>query len=344
MKRYPLHRSAHDSLHGNVQYPGRRDGVHMGSNNTRIIVFGASGFLGQHLLRETDGGAITPVTRCLKTRIPADHADRNWVVADLLNPHSIGNILTPGSTVVNLAYSRSSPLSENIEMVEHLIRACLRARVSRLVHCSTAVVVGENPSAIVSEDTECLPVTPYEKTKYQIENLLLGAANDDCHISILRPTAVIGAGGSNLRKLLLEIETGNSAVNYVRSSLFGRRALNLVAAKDVVGALMHLCTLDACHSGVYICSADDDPDNRYHRVETIIRELAGKQTRMKPVPIPEHILMLVLRYSRSGAGRFANRTYSSARLVGTGFQRSESIAQAVRKYVLSELVTSKRSS
>jgi nucleoside-diphosphate-sugar epimerase len=308
--------------------------------NTRIIVFGASGFIGQHLLRETDGDAITPVTRCLKTRIPADHADRNWVVADLLNPNSIGTILTPGSTVVNLAYSRSSPPAENIEMVEHLIRACLRARVSRLVHCSTAVVVGENPSAIVSEDTKCLPVTSYEKTKYQIENLLLGAANDDFHISILRPTAVIGAGGSNLRKLLLEIETGNSAVNYVRSSLFGRRALNLVAVKDVVGALLHLSTPSSHPSGVYICSADDDPDNRYDRVECIMRKLLGKQRGIRPIPIPEQLLTLTLRLSRSGSGQFANRYYSTAKLLCTGYQRRESVAQAVREYVRSEFEAS----
>jgi nucleoside-diphosphate-sugar epimerase len=315
---------------------GRRDGVLMGLKNTRIILLGASGFIGRQLLREVDCYAISPVTRRLNQQMPADLAVRNWLVADLLNPRSLDAILTPGSTVINLAYSGHSSSEDNITMVEYLVQACRRAKVSRLVHCSTAVVVGENPSTIVSEDTKCLPITPYEKTKYKIENLLLDSASGDFNISILRPTAVIGSGGHNLKKMLYEIEAGSSAVNYLRSSLFGKRRLNLVAAKDVAGALIHLCTLDSCHSGVYICSADDDPLNRYDQIETIIRELLGKQARIKPIPIPEQTLKLVLRYGRSGAGRFVNRYYSSAKLLRTGFQRRESVAQAVREYVQSE--------
>ena len=152
-----------------------------------------------------------------------------------MNPHSIENILTPGSTVINLAYSGNSSPEDNMTMVENLIQACRRAKVSRLVHCSTAVVVGENPSSIVTEDTRCLPVTPYERTKYQIESLLLDTANDDLNIYILRPTAVIGAGGQNLRKLLFEIEAGNSVMNYIRSSVFGKRDVESCSGERCCG-------------------------------------------------------------------------------------------------------------
>ncbi|MBW2660876.1 MAG: NAD(P)-dependent oxidoreductase [Deltaproteobacteria bacterium] len=310
----------------------------------QIFVFGATGFIGQHLIREVDRNMTSPVTRGLKKRIPADHEDRNWLVADLLNPHSIEQILTPGSTVINLAYSGFFSSEDNITMVENLVQSCRRAKVSKLLHCSTAVVVGENPSSTVSEDTKCLPVTPYEKTKYQIENLLLDAASDDFEIYILRPTTVIGPGGQNLKKLLWAIEAGNSVINHIRSSVLGNRNLNLVAVKDVVRALMHLIKPSSFHSGVYICSADDDPDNRYDKVEAIMRELLEKQKRIKPTPLPKQILEVMLRFSKSGAGRFANRNYSSEKLFHTGFQRSEPVAQAVREFVLSEVGSSKRGS
>jgi nucleoside-diphosphate-sugar epimerase len=293
-------------------------------------------------MREVDRDIITPVTRHLNKRSPAAHDDRHWLEADLLNPHSIEKILTPGSTVINLAYSGSSSSEDNITMVENLVQTCRRVKASRLVHCSTAVLVGENPSSAVSEDTKCLPVTPYEKTKYQIESLLLDKATDDFKIYILRPTIVIGPGGQNLKKMLWAIEAGNSVVNYIRSSVFGNRKMNLVAVKDVVGALMHLCKQSSIHSGVYICSADDDPDNRYDKVEAIIRELLEKQKKIKPIPLPRQILKVMLRFSRSGAGRFANRNYSSEKLFHTGFQRSESVAQAVREFVLSEAGSSMR--
>jgi nucleoside-diphosphate-sugar epimerase len=323
---------------------GGRDVAHAWSVRPRIIVFGATGFIGQHLIREVDSNMISPVTHRLKIRIPKDNADRNWLVADLLNPHSIEKILIPESTVINLAYSGNSSSEDNITMVENLVQACRRAKVSRLVHCSSAVVVGENPSPIVSEDTKCLPVTPYEKTKYQIENLLLDVANDDFKIYILRPTAVIGPGGQNLKKLLWAIEESNSVINYIRSSVFGNRNLNLVAVKDVVGALIHLSKPSSFHSGVYICSADDDPANRYDKVEAIMRELLKKQQRIKPLPLPKNILKVLLRFNRSGAARFANRNYSSEKLFHTGFQRSQSIAQAAREFVLSEVASSTRGS
>ena len=310
----------------------------------RIIVFGATGFIGQHLIQEVDGDMISPVTRRPKKRIPADLQDRNWVVADLLNPHSIEQILTPGSTVINLAYSGSSSSEDNITMAKNLVQSCCRVKVSRLVHCSTAVVVGENPSSTVCESTKCLPVTPYEKTKYQIESLVLDMASYDIKIYILRPTAVIGPGGQNLRKMLWTIEAGNNLMNYIRSSVFGNRKMNLVAVKDVVGAILHLSKPSSFHSGVYICSADDDPDNRYDKVEAIMRELLGKQKRIKPIPLPQQILKIMLRFSRSGAGRFVNRNYSSEKLFHTGFQRRESVAQAVREFVLSEARSSTRGS
>ena len=309
-----------------------------------LIVFGATGFIGQHLMRAVDRDIITPVTRHLNKRSPAVHDDRHWLEADLLNPHSIEQILTPGSTVINLAYCGTSSSEDNITMVENLLQACRRAKVSRLVHCSTAVVVGENVSSTITEETKCLPVTPYEKTKYQIESLLLDVANDDFKIYILRPTAVIGPGGQNLRKVLWAIEAGNCVMNYIRSSVFGNRNLNLVAVKDVVGAIMHLSKPLSFQSGVYICSADDDPDNRYDKVEAIMRELLEKQKIIKPIPLPKKILKLMLRFSRSGAGRFANRNYSSEKLFHTGFQRSESVAQAVREFVLSEEGSSTRCS
>ena len=305
----------------------------------KIIVFGATGFIGQHLIRIAANDIISPVTR-LKKRIPADHNDRNWLVADLLNPHSIEQILTPGDTVINLAYSGSSSLEDNIKMIENLVHACRQAKVSRLVHCSTALVVGKNPSSIVSHDTNCLPVTTYEKTKYQMESLLLDAINDDFNIYIIRPTLVVGPSGQNLKKMLREIKSGNSVVNYIRSSIFGNRKLNIIAVKDVVGALMHFSKPSSFESGVYICSADDDPDNRYDKVETIMRELLEKQRRVKPIPLTNIFLKVILRFSKSGAGRFANRSYDSQKLFVTGFQRSESVVEAVRKFVLSEMGSS----
>ena len=229
----------------------------------RIIVFGATGFIGQHLMREVSSDQISPVTRGLSKRIPADDVNGNWLEADMLDIHSIEQILQPESTVINLAYSGSVSSEDNITMVKNLAQACIKMKVARLVHCSTAILIGENPSNTVTEDTKCLPVTIYEKTKFEMESHLLSMANDVFKIFILRPTVVVGPGGQNLKKMLREIECGNSMVNYIRSSVVGNRNMNLVSVNDVVAALMHICRLPSSDSGVYICSADDDQNNHY---------------------------------------------------------------------------------
>jgi len=302
----------------------------------KVVVYGASGFVGRHLVREGDMGSFSFISRRGREVHPEDSRHANWMVADLLSIESTERVLEPRCTVINLAYSRSSSPGVNILMMKNLSEACHRKGVSRLIHCSTAVVVGNSPALHVNEKTESLPATVYEKTKYDIESVLLNTASDELKVYILRPTEIIGPGGQNLKKLLLSIQVGNCAVNYVRSSVYGKRIMNLVPVKDVVGALNHLCKPLPFLPGIYICSADDDPDNRYDRIEEIMRRLLNKPTGLKSIPLPIYILKAVLYSLRNGAGRFVNRTYSPEKLFQTGFQRRHSISEAVEEFVLSE--------
>lgn len=300
---------------------------------TETFVFGAAGFIGRHMVNEAGSGMLSLVTRSLNKGASEGH----WLEADLLKPQTLDKILTPGSSVINLAYSASATADDNIKMAENLVQACVRAKVSRLVHCSTAVVAGANGSPIIDEHSECLPSTIYEKNKHDIEMIFMGAANRGLKVYVLRPTAVIGPGGQNLKKMLSEILEGNNVTNFIRSSIHGKRKLNLVPVKDVVRALFHLCKQSSIPSGIYICSADDDPDNRYDRVEEIMREVLKKERRMPSLRLPGNILDILLKTGRAGSGQFANRHYSSEKLFSTGFQRTEKISDAVREFVLSEV-------
>ena len=79
--------------------------------------------------------------------------------------------------------------------------SALKKHIKRLIHCSTAVVAGRVNDNIVTEQTECNPRTEYEKTKYQIEQILTQKARNHFPLTILRPTAVFGENGKNLLKL-----------------------------------------------------------------------------------------------------------------------------------------------
>lgn len=297
----------------------------------RPIVFGASGFIGQHVIQEVGLDKCLPITRTARSC-------HHWIEADLLKLDSIESVLARSTTVINLAYSQQSSADDNIKMAKNLVQACLRSNISRLVHCSTAMVVGNNSSSFLNEESTCYPETVYEKTKYDIERIFLEAASNKLKVYILRPTGVIGSGGQNLKKILFEIRQGNSIINFIRSSIYGTRQLNLIPVKDVVRALLHLIKYPSITPGVFFCSADDDPNNRYDQVEELIRLLLMKRLRIKSIKLPTVFLSVLLRSHRSGSGRFVNRYYSSEKLFSTGFQRSISISSAIRDFILSERI------
>lgn len=300
---------------------------------SETFVFGASGYIGKHFASEVDSDRFVFVTRSQHRGA----TNKRWIEADLLKPESLDAILTTNSCVINLVYSAASTPEENVEMAKNLIQACIKAKVSKLVHCSTAVVVGVNKSPIIDEDADCFPATVYERTKLEIERIFMLATDADLKVCILRPTAVLGTGGQNIKKMLSEIQCENSLINFVRSSMQGKRKLNLIPVRDVVRALLHLSSRTLISSGIYICSADDDPDNRYDHVEQIIRATLKQEKRMGRLPLPGWVLTAVLKTSRYGSGQIANRKYSSEKLISTGFQRTESISNAVRDFVQYEI-------
>ncbi len=296
---------------------------------TKPIIFGAAGFIGQHLIQKIGFEECLPVSR----RPPTDP---RWVKANLLDRHSIESILKPGMTVINLAYATHASPDENIQMAKNLVQACQTVPISTLIHCSTAVVVGKNTAYCVDEETECFPETPYEKTKHEIEKIFLSATNQHVRVHVLRPTGVIGPHGKNLKKMLLEIKDGNPVINFMRSCLYGTRPLNLVSVNDVTEALLHLSAQPSLPSGVYICAADEDVHNQYHQIESLIRASLKKPARIKPIFLPAFMLNLLLRH-RKGCGRNPRRYYSSKKLLASGFSPTTTLAEAVKEFVLSEL-------
>ena len=294
------------------------------------IIFGASGFVGKNFIHTVGLENCIPVSRINK-------GGNHWIQVDLLNEKSIESALKLSNTVINLAYAQEASPKTNIKMAINLARACLKFNVSKLIHCSTAIVAGGNSENLITEAETCYPKTEYEKTKHEIEKIFLEVENEGLKVNILRPTGVVGPGGKNLKKMLTGILYDKAWINYIRSSVNGERPLNLVSVKDIVRALMHFCEHTSLPSGIYICSADDDPDNKFNAVENIMRRILMKPLLIDPIRFPKFILEGFLKIKRSGSGCFPNRRYSSEKIMKTGFKCSVSISQAVTEYILSEM-------
>ena len=293
-----------------------------------LVVFGASGFVGTHLRRVLDGW---PAGVTLVSRQPIPTGGEQVVAGDLMAPSALVAALPSRPVVINLAYDPRGGHDANLALADGLARVCDLLEAPRLVHVSTAMVVGAVTDRPVTEETICRPKTPYQRTKLDVEHRLRERLGR--RLVVLRPTAVFGAGGLNLRKLVTDLTTRPWLENYLRACLFGSRPMNLVPVETVAAAVRFAATDAAAAGGPTWLVADDDAvENNFMDVEGLLR----RALRMPPlplpvIPVPPALLAAVLQVS--GRLSFDPRTtFSSAAIESAGFSRPVAFAVALREY------------
>lgn len=301
-----------------------------------IVITGASGFIGKHL--------VAKLLRLGDFRIKLLSRSRNQVLdnfvnlgveiveGSLLDPESIQGLLEQDCTVVNLAYLWHENESGNITAITNLLNACKSKNVKRLIHCSTAGVVGRVSDSIITETTQCYPITQYGITKLKIENAIV-AAKDHFDAVILRPTAVFGEHGANLKKLANDLSTKHWLPNYLKSCLFDRRGMNLVSVENVISAIVFFITLNEKMGGeIFIVSDDDSPNNNFLNVERVLLKAFGIPYYSLPrLQVPPVFLKFLLScLGKNTINPYCN--YSSNKLLGLGFKRAISFETALADY------------
>lgn len=289
-----------------------------------VVVIGASGFIGEHLLNVIVKRKDIELRVLVHRKKAKSHPGINFIEGDLLKPDSLDVLLSKNCTVINLAYLAQN----NFDAMANLARACAKNQVRCLIHCSTAVVVGKAGSDRVTESTPCIPISEYEQTKLHMEKILLDAAIGKFEITILRPTAVFGPGGKNLLKLANELMTGNVWISYIRSCLFNRRSMNLVCVENVVAALVFLVDAEKIDREIFIISDDDSPMNNYRDVEDRLLANFGKSYPVTRIFVPEFFLDALLRLAGK-SNITPSKKYSDQKLAALGFIKPQNLEAAI---------------
>ena len=187
---------------------------------------------------------------------------------------------------------------------------------------STVAVYGKIRDRIVTEETPCNPFTEYEKIKFELEEIIRNGLAGKIPLTILRPTAVFGSGGRNLKKLIDDISDGSKVKNYLKSCLFGRRHLNLVYIDNVISAIVFLINMPQnIRKEIFIVSDDDSKLNNYRDIEKyIIKRFGYKDYSFPRVPTSFLILSFLLRmYGKSNLN--PNSIYDCSKILKKGFQK-----------------------
>ncbi|WP_076590909.1 NAD-dependent epimerase/dehydratase family protein [Herminiimonas arsenitoxidans] len=266
-----------------------------------VVVVGASGYIGRHLVAELTSFANVRI-KILTRSFQEDEAKKNYsndvelIEGDLCDPASLNTLFEPGCTVIHLAYLGGAGESKNLAATLNLTNACRAANVNRLIHLSTAMVSGRAVKSTVSEEDLCFPITDYAVTKLKVEQMIIAAAQGNFQTVILRPTAVFGQNGENLKKLTNDLLAGRRVRNYLKSCLFGKRRMNLVHISNVVAAIVFLQkSSDTFDGQVFMVSDADAALNNFRDVECILmRELNIPDYRFPRLQLPLFILSGVL--------------------------------------------------
>ncbi len=215
------------------------------STGKHIVITGASGFIGKHVLEDllkTDH-RMTLISRTPEKLKHLVSDKVKVMAADLHNKGSLIDAFKGADVVVNLAaelYNSQVIAQTNVQGTEHLLEAMNVNKIRHLIHLSSVGVVGMQYSLkpqLVDEQTTCAPKNLYEETKLRSEQLVLQAnKTQGLQVCILSPTNVYGENHPKQALHSLYGQLKNKGV-FISSK---NAMANYVYVKDVSAAIVRL--------------------------------------------------------------------------------------------------------
>jgi dihydroflavonol-4-reductase len=240
----------------------------MSVSDQLVLVTGATGFTGGHLVRSllADGHRVRALVRSAAraASLPAGVDVRE---ADITDPRAVSKAMDGVGTLYHLAaaYREASHREEgyrevNVGATRNLLEAASAHGIERFVHCSTVGVHGHVANPPADESAPYSPGDPYQRTKCEAEILALTYAREQgLPLAVARPTAIYGPGDTRLLKMFRMVAKGTFI-------MLGKRDIyyHMVFVNDLVAGLRLLGTHPKAVGEVFILGGE-----RYETLSTI---------------------------------------------------------------------------
>jgi dihydroflavonol-4-reductase len=277
----------------------------------QVLVTGACGFLGSHLvdaLLNVKGLAVraTDVSEADKTYL---NPKADFIPSNLRNPKSLEAILRGVKVVYHAAalfrYSAEwdDLYAVNVEGTQHLCQTAINAGVSRLMLMSSAGVYGIPSTSPVREDDPKNPSNPYDRSKWEQEQIVQKiCADSKLAITILRPATIYGPRNRyGIGTIIRMVAKGQLQVIHKNMNTL----VPLVSVFDVVGAALYLADYPAAAGEVY--NVVDDSTYRKYDLLSYLAPLLETKIHYSRVSLPRFLLKLLAAWSEWRARRDENR-------------------------------------
>ncbi|MEM8737029.1 MAG: SDR family NAD(P)-dependent oxidoreductase [Planctomycetota bacterium] len=242
------------------------------------LVTGATGFLGYNIAASLsrDGQKVRALCRASSdpTRIAKlEKYGVEIVSGDITDADAVDRAVAGVEKVYHIAacFRTSGHLDSyyravNRDGTAHVLEACQKHGVERLIHCSTGGVHGHIPPERAPADEDA-PITPgdiYQVTKWEGEVLCHEAIERGQRVTIFRPAGIYGAGDMRLVKLFSTVQKG-------RFLMFGdgRPHFGMVYIDDLVAGVKLMAQKAEALGEVFILSGPDEL-----RLNDLVRHVA----------------------------------------------------------------------
>ena len=291
----------------------------------RVLVTGASGFVGSELMRQL--GALQGIQPVAGMRNPAANSADNFptIACPELGPSADWSASFAGMDAVVHCAARAhvigdraaDPLAEftraNTEGTLRLAGQAASAGVRRFVFVSSIGVNGaETFGAAFTEADPAAPHSPYAVSKHLAEEGLKAlSARTGMEVAIVRPTLVYGKGApGNLRRMANLVQRG---LPLPFASVHNRRTLISVTN---LASLLALCLTHQKAAGETFLAGDASDVSTADIISQIARSI-GRPARL--LPFPPAFLAAGLRLA--GQGAMAQQLFGSLQVDGSKARR-----------------------
>jgi nucleoside-diphosphate-sugar epimerase len=150
----------------------------------KYLITGATGFIGPHLVKKlvSDGHSCRCLVRNSSNAEVLKELGVELVEGDITRAETLKGIANGMDQVLHMAtlghmsnFTVTESMFEAINVLGtlHIMTEALRARVQRIVHCSTVAAMGICSDVPATEESSCTPHHPYGRSKLKAEQKLL---------------------------------------------------------------------------------------------------------------------------------------------------------------------------